>query len=286
MMKRSSVKNGITAAAAILLLSQSPVQAAHDGSGPVGDDFALKSADLKFVDGSKTKVVALGDEIMAIAEITFTGSGLLSGAWEIAEPTTAAGSVKYRNIMLINRNVAANRQEILRSPALPTKITGSYLLRLKINRPQTDTEQIVLKYFVGDSPTEEVLEGRTRVPETLSTEGPAKSGPAKSSTKFSWDAVPGSVAYQVEIYDKKGGEGGIVTDAGTSNFCMIRVPSELNRPPTMGVMVPAFQTEATLNQLAGRVLKKDTSYLWRVVALAKGGKVLCQSPFKEFVYTD
>ena len=45
MMKRGTVKNGITAAVAILLLSQSPVEAAHDGSGPVGDDFALKSVD-------------------------------------------------------------------------------------------------------------------------------------------------------------------------------------------------------------------------------------------------
>lgn len=286
MMKRGTVKNGITAAVAILLLSQSPVEAAHDGSGPVGDDFTLKSVDLKFVDGSKTMVVTLGDEIMAIAEITFSGSGLLSGAWEIAEPTTTPGAVKYRNLLLINKNIAENRQDILRTPALPVKITGSYLLRLKINRPPTDTAKLVLKYFVGDEHPDEELAGGKAVPETIATEGPAKSGPAKSDTKFTWDAVPGSVAYQVEIYDKKGGEGGVITDAGTSNFCMIRVPSELNRPPTMGVMVPAFQTEATLNQLAGRVLMKDTSYLWRVVALAKGGEVLCQSPFKEFVYTD
>ena len=177
-------------------------------------------------------------------------------------------------------------QETLWSPALPTGITGSYLLRLTINRPQPGDEAPIIKYFVGKAPGEEVLQGRKGIPESIQTLGPSTDKPAKSDTKFSWDPVPDSVAYQVEIYDKRGGERGVMKEAGKFSACLIRVPSELNRPPMMGVMVPAYHTETTLNQLAGSVLSPDTTYLWRVVAVGKGGEVLCESPFKAFVLSE
>jgi hypothetical protein len=259
--------------------------AAH-GDSPISGNFTIERLDLKFENGSTTKVLTEGESLKAKAEITFKGSGLLAGAWEIAEPTTTPGAPQFRSLLIVNKNVAATRQETLWSPALPTGMTGSYLLRLTINRPQLGDEAPVIKYFVGKAPGEEVLQGRKEIPESIQTLGPSTDKPAKRDTKFSWDPVPGSVAYQVEIYDKRGGERGVMKEAGKFSACLIRVPSELNRPPMMGVMVPAYNTEATLNQLAGAVLEKNKGYLWRVVAVDKDGKVLCESPFKEFIYSE
>jgi len=263
-----------------------PQSMAAHGDSPISGNFIVERLDLKFEDGSTTKVLTEGDVLKAKAEITFKGSGLLAGAWEVAEPTTTPGSPQFRNLLIINKNLAANRQETLWSPALPTATAGSYILRLSLNRPKLQDDAPVIKYFVGKAPGEDVLQGRKEIPDSISALGPSTELPAKMDTKFSWDPVPGSVAYQVEIYNKTGKERGVMKEAGKFNACLIRVPSELNRPPMMGVMVPAYHTETTLNQLAGSVLDPNTAYLWRVVAVDKDGKVLCESPFKEFIYLE
>jgi hypothetical protein len=90
----------------------------------------------------------------------------------------------------------------------------------------------------------------------------------------------------VEIYDKAGDAGAGGQAAGRFNVFMIRVPSELRRPPTMGIMVPAYRTSAVLKQLAGAKLISGRAYLSRVVAVAGDGKVLCHSPFREFIYSE
>jgi hypothetical protein len=272
-------------AGVLLMLASSPAWGAHDGKSP-GGTFAIETVELEFEDGTDRKVVTKGERIQAVAEVTFTGAGLLNGIWRIAEPAPEPDQVRFTDLLIINKNLSSTGKDIFRSPSLPTGTAGSYSLRLVIQRPSYKEKHKEIKYFVGQPPGEESPGAGGGIPRSIKTTSPAADRPADKETKFSWAAVPGSVAYQVEIYHKTGKEKAVIKEAGKFNVCLVRLPSELNRPPTMGVMVPAFKTEAKLNQFAGRVLKSGTTYLWRVVALAKDGKVLCESPFKEFLFSE
>lgn len=272
-------------AGALLMPASTPVWGAHDERNP-GAPFAVEAVDLKFEDGTDRKVVTKGERLQAVAEVTFTGAGLLNGIWRIAQPAPEPDQIRFTDLLIVSKNLSSTGKDTFRSPSLPTDTAGSYALRLVIQRPDVKEKYKEVKYFVGQKPEGDSPEGVGEVPRSIKTAGPAAGGPSYEEIQFSWDPVPGSVAYQVEIYHKTGKERVVVKEPGKFTVCLVRLPSELNRPPTMGVMVPAFKTEATLNQFAGRVLKSGTTYLWRVVALAKDGKVLCESPFKEFLFSE
>jgi hypothetical protein len=260
--------------AVLLLLPALPV---------TGAGLDVDSLQITFDDGEKARVLSQGEGLTAYAEITFSGSGLLSGIWEIAEPAKDGQTGRYRSLEVVNKELAATGTVKLWSSKLPTSSAGTYALRFKISRPAPEREGVA-RYFVGQEPSEEVLGGRQDVPESIATRSP--NAPASNETTFSWDPVPGSIGYQVEIYDEAGSEGAVIAAAGTFGTCLIRHPSELNRPPLIGLMAPGYQTEATLNQLAGSALKSGGSYLWRVVALGPRGKVLCESPFRKFTFRE
>jgi len=248
-----------------------------------GADLAVESLQLAFDDGEKTRVLSQGKSLAVEAVITFTGSGLLSGIWEIAEPSKDGQTGKYRSLEVVNKDLVAMGTTKLASPRLPTVSAGTYALRFKITRPLPERQEVV-RYFVGQAPSEKDLGGRKDVPESLATRSP--SAPVGRETTFSWDPVAGSIGYQVEIYSEEGSEGAVVVEEGTFGTCLIRHPSELNRPPLVGLMAPGYQTEATLSQLAGTVLTGGGTYLWRVVALGPRGKVLCESPFRKFTFRE
>lgn len=276
MRKKLCVATGFRALLmAALLLSALPA---------TGADLAVDSLQLSFDDGEKTRVLSQGEGLTALAEIAFTGAGLLSGVWEIAKPAKDGQTGRYRSLEVLNKELAATGSDKLRSPQLPTDSPGTYALRFKITRPVPEREMVV-RYFVGQVASEEVLDGRRGVPESIATRSP--SVPVNKETTFSWEPVAGSIGYQVEIYDEAGSEGAVVVDDDTfGTTCLIRHPSELNRPPLIGLMAPGYQTEATLTQLAGSALTSGGTYLWRVVALGARGKVLCESPFKKFTFRE
>ncbi len=246
-------------------------------------DFAVERLELAFDDDTRVKIVSRGESVVAVADITFEGSGLLSAIWQIAEPTTTGAAARFRDLSIVNKNLSATKLEKVRSPELPTDMTGTYAIRFRVSRPEPE-KTLVLRYFVGQRPTKETLGGKTDVPDSIATRSPDT--PVGAETTFSWDPVPGSVGYQVEIYDESGTEKAVIVESGTFGTCLVRHPSELNRPPLVGLMAPGYQTEATLSQLAGSTLTAGNSYLWRVVALGRRGKVLCESPFRRFTLSE
>jgi hypothetical protein len=248
-----------------------------------GAGLTVGSLQVAFDDGEKARVLSQGEGVTAYAEVAFRGSGLLSGIWEIAVPAKDGQTGKYRSLEVVNKDLAATENVKLQSPKLPTDSAGTYALRFKITRPVPEREGVV-RYFVGQEPSDEVLGGRQDVPEAIGTRSP--SAAAGNETTFSWDPVPGSIGYQVEIYDESGSEDAVVVADGTFGTCLIRHPSELNRPPLVGLMAPGYQTEATITQLAGSALTSGGTYLWRVVALGPRGKVLCESPFRKFTFRE
>jgi len=246
-------------------------------------DFSVQRVELAFDDETKVKIVSKGEKVEALAEITFEGSGILSAIWEISEPPATTGAPIFKNLSVVNKSLSATKSEKLWSPELPTARTGTYAIRFRVSRPEPEKTR-VLKYFVGQSPTEEDLGGKKDVPDSIATRSPDT--PVNVKTTFSWGAVPGSVGYQVEIYDESGTEKAVIVESGTFGTCLVRHPSELNRPPLVGLMAPGYQTEATLSQLAGSTLTGGNTYLWRVVALGPRGKVFCESPFRRFTFTE
>jgi hypothetical protein len=243
----------------------------------VGGVFTIERADLRFVGGEKMKVLTAGQEARAEVEVTFAGTGQLNGAWEIAEPTTTAGSPRFRTLELVSRTLGMGHREVLASPPLPTGATGAYLLRLRITTPEAAGPPLVVKYFVGQPGAA----AAAPPPAAIVASGPAAGSPA-DRLAFSWQPVPGSIAYQLEIYESD--QSTATGPAGSEESqaaCLISLPSSLGRPPVTGIMIPGDQTQVALNPVAAGRLAAGRTYLWRVVALDRDGKVLCESPLQE-----
>lgn len=267
---------GALALAAALTLCAGLQRPGHAlAAGRVGGDFGLERVEARFVGGEKFRVIAAGREARAEAEITFRGAGQLAGAWEIAEPNTTAGSPRFRTLELVSRQLGMGRREVLGSPPLPTAAIGVYHLRLRITQPESAGPPLTLKYFVAQP---DLKAAAGAAPAAILARGPA-AGVAADGLKFSWEPVAGSIAYQLEIYEKDA-----ATAAGAEDdpaALLIDTPSALGRPPVTGAVVHGAQTEVTLGQLAVGRLIAGRTYLWRVVALDRDGKFLRDSPLQE-----
>jgi hypothetical protein len=232
-----------------------------DLAGRIGGEFAIDRLSLTFQDNSLVKVVNSDEELTAIAEITFTGSGLLIGRWLIAEPPSTAGRrfdggvVSEREIFTILRHVvlplAGQRKVRISSPKLPTGISGLYAVRFRIERPGVGDEAPTLIYEVNPFSVGMIPMG-PEGPSGIRIISPrGRTGLAPGVT-FSWERIPGSIAYQLEVFD------------GPEPPQSVRVT---------GQVVPGDLTELTLSHLAGEDLTAGASYWWRVVAFGPGGGV-------------
>ena len=236
---------------------------------------------LSFGKGREVRIIPRGDSLTALAEIIVTGAGSVHGTWEVAGPLGPQDrNVFYGTVGEIEEG-SSGESLLLESPALPSRETGSYAVRLSVAMDDRKRKIKVIKYFVGERPSRDLLSGRTEVPEVLASVNPPPEKKVTTSSILSWDPVPGSLAYQVELFDKTGDEQGIA--ASRVNACIIRLSSSLNRPPLVGLMVPAYRTETSIGELSvGVSLTEENTYLWRVVAMDRDGKTLCESPLREF----
>jgi len=236
---------------------------------------------LTFGKGREVRIVQKDDLLSASAEIQ-GGTGPFKGFWEVAGPLSHSGSdLVFREIGRFYEKTD-DAILLLKSPDLPTEEAGSYTLRLRVLIGASIEYTKVVKYFVGHRPSRDLLGGKTEVPEVLQAVNPSERTSVTASSTLSWDPVPGSLAFQVEIFDKTGDESGISTSRAKS--CIIRLSSKLNRQPVTALMVPAYQTEVRLKDLESRRLRAGISYLWRVVAIDRDGRALCESPLGEFLY--
>lgn len=120
-------------------------------TGGIAAPFALTRLALQFRGGEVFRLVDQGEDLTATAEITYTGSGLLQAAWEVADPATTSGLPVFREIGLVRRRLSAGGELRLDSPVLPAELTGTHLVRLRIDDPATDfAEPPVLPYQVAE----------------------------------------------------------------------------------------------------------------------------------------
>ncbi|WP_179188787.1 hypothetical protein [Kiloniella majae] len=219
-----------------------------------GGALSINRIDLRFDNDARTDVIAKGDTRRAIAEINFRSSGLLKGEWRIIDPSASLGSARGRILQVVRQQIVSSGQGRTRivSPALPTAKNGLYLLTFSVEDADGITELPVLRYFV--------LEGTTnRLEDNLTTLSPGNGARVSQDTVFSWENVPGALAYQVEIFNP--GHSKVVS----------------------GKVVSAKDLKLKLSAFSLDNLTSGESYDWRLRAFDKEGRVIGSSP-RQLIY--
>lgn len=114
--------------------------------------FAIRRLELRFSGGEPFRLVERGQNLAAVAELTYAGTGLLEATWEVADPGTTLGTPVFRPLRLERRNLSGGGRIRLSSPALPTDLVGGHQVRLRITAPSPSFEEPVLRYQVGEQP--------------------------------------------------------------------------------------------------------------------------------------
>jgi hypothetical protein len=246
------------------------------GSGGAG--FSVPREALSFDDGAPVRIVPRGHKLQAQADISYTGVGLLQAVWEIAEPPSTSGEPIYRVLSQVRQSLALGDAQTLKSPELPTGLTGLYLLRLRITDPVAGFEAPVIRYFVGEG-----RPGKELPAQPFALGNPAPAALLAPDTGFSWQPIAGARAYQLEVYATGRETDVVLPDLAAEDRApsAIDVARALSRPAVTGMLVPGRQTQTLLSGSARSRLKPGNVYLWRVLAIGADGSVIGQSPMRE-----
>lgn len=238
--------------------------------------FTIIRIALRFDDNSLVRFITPGSALQPYADIRYNGSGLLQAVWELADPTSTRGEAIYRPLMTVRQFMPASRETTLIGPELPTKLDGFYILRLRITEPQVSAESVVLRYIVGKGNTAGSV---TKTPIQLLA--PSHLALLLPNTQFKWREIPGTKAYQLEVYTKTsvGQNQGSARAIDESSFPY--KGDALAARPITGTIVPGGQTSVSLSMLTRGHLRPGQTYLWRVIAIGDGGVILGESPVRE-----
>lgn len=162
-----------TATATIVL------QGRASGSGGL----TVQAFDLSFDDGSAFRSVAAGEALLARANVSTAGRGLVQGIWQIAGPEGG-----FRTLKRVRFTAGGPKKTLVESPALPTDQTGSYRLRFVLGDGEGE-EGPVIRYTVGAG--EEVA--------GIALTSPAAGAELGSQTRFGWEGVTGAERYRIEF---------------------------------------------------------------------------------------
>jgi hypothetical protein len=227
---------------------------------------------LRFSDNTSIKIIQPDTSIMAVADISFGGTGLLDAMWEIAEPVSTMGQPVFVPMRPVRQLLSAGGTINLQSPPLPTQKQGLHIVRLSIlslnNQPfqqQSSLTLPILQYAVnadGD------ISGTQLLP-PIRVHSPADNALLTGETQFNWQAVKGAHAYQLELFLPE--QSGLKPDDAAI----------AKRAPDSGVVVPARKNSLTLSELSRNKLRTNTTYYWRVIAIGDKGVLLSTSALRE-----
>ncbi len=233
---------------------------------------------LSFDNRAATRIVPVQQPLQAIAEISFSGTGLLKAVWEAAGPESTVGDPIFRPLAQVEQYLSLGDTHTFKSPLLPTNSAGVYLVRLRITDPALTFGSPVIRYFVSEG-----RPGKELPAEPLALVNPPPAAMLSPATGFSWDAIKGARAYQLEIFATGRDPASELPTLGAAD----RAPSAhdimqaLSRPPVTGLIVPAKQTRTPLTPAVRQHLEPGKAYLWRVLAIGADGAVIGQSPMRE-----
>lgn len=233
--------------------NMTPVSAAVSvfARGTATGPLSVRRINLAFENNARTDVVYQGDSIHAIADVAFNSSGILKGEWRIVDPTASLGAGGGRVLRVVRQNLVSSGQGRtgIVSPALPTDTKGLYLVSFVVEDANTNFDMPILRYFVLDKQEATMA----TAPASMATLSPAMGSALNQDTVFSWQAVQGALAYQIELFN----------------------PGQ--NTPITGKLVTAAQQQLSLQAFSFDWLQSGQPYDWRVRAFGVGGKLLAQS---------
>ncbi len=247
------------------------------GSGSAG--FAISRMALAFDDGAVVRIVPQKSRLRAAADVSYSGSGMLSGYWEIAEPASTSGTPIFRQLLSVAQGIGGSERAKVTSPDLPTEIMGLYMARLRVTAPPPGFDPPVLYYYVG-----EPKPGTPFAFMPMTVMNPPNQAYVDSATQFSWQPVKGARAYKIEIFAN--------TEMATNNLPELGGDSvtgdpqlilrALSRPPMAGMLVTGNQTQTTLSASTRAKLQQQHSYFWRIQAIGADGVMVGEAQVREF----
>jgi hypothetical protein len=237
----------------------------------------IRRLDLFFEDQSRVKVLPADEDLVALAELNYDGTGTAQLEWQIAEPSSTRGSLVFRRLQVLRRSLAGRGRVTLKSPLLPTHSHGLYIIRLVATDPELQFDTPELKYFVV--PRKEA----TTAPagQRIGLSGPAEGAVLTTETEFSWKQTPGAAVYQLEIYPVRPDRPIVPGTVQSIGGELLIDPDELATRPITGIVLPGDQNSISLKAYSLAHLEAGRAYLWRIKAIAGNGAVIGESPLRQ-----
>ena len=247
-------------------------------------NLSISRESLRFYDNSNYKLVKPTSRLYASAELKYTGTGLLDAFWEVAELKNNIIKPIYTRLSSLRKYLGAGGRITLQSPQLPTFTTGQYIVRLQILKTSSNPQGViftnylpeglpVLRYNVIGNATNKSASSLS----LLKTKSPHNNTLLQTDTIFSWQAVKGTKAYQLELY--------LENKDSFLNDSDINLPIDdsiiKNQKPATGLLIPAKKTSLMLSTLAIDMLMPQKTYYWRIIAIGKNGQLLSTSLIKK-----
>ena len=243
-------------------------------AGGITGPLSISRVQLRFDNGSPIQTIGKGETTRVFADILFSGSGKFKAVWELADPSSTGGVPIFNKIKLLSRRLVGAKKVTLQSPELPATRTGLHLLRLRVLEPSIGFDPPLVQYYVQD-------QGEGDVKHSINLLSPKSGKNLTAATEFKWKAIPGTRAYQLQIFPQDSSAVGGNQSVSVGANQMTSVGSEApSGPPVAGAMVPGKQTRLTLKNLNANQLEKGRTYYWRIVAMAPNGLVLGQSSLR------
>jgi len=228
-------------------------------------EFSIQRLQLSFPNQTSLIVVEPGSSLAANLDVNYSGTGILEGRWQIAEPGSSEGLPLYRNLKLEKRSLTKAQHTRIVSPALPTGKPGKYLLRFcVIDRSQTDlsstndfncpNEQLKVEAAY------QVMADKKKVDEIKAS----SSSKVDKESEFKWSGVTGAVVYQLQVFDKV---------------------AEQEPVFVTGMLLPQTPLKTTLSDLVINKLHAGKVYQWRINALNSQGQLIGQSAMQQFAFS-
>lgn len=260
----------------VLTLASSGLRAQREAPS---NSLALQRLDLSFSDRQRMQVVRSDEELRALLRLSYSGSGLLEGHWQIAEPGSTEGRSFYRTLSMVRQHLGSSQSATLNSPLLPVNRAGKYRLRFCItNQAFIPSDALVLD---AGCPVEKLsaevvyqVTGNDALGGPQMIEAGPERGEVSAATRFHWQPVAGAVIYQLQLFEQ-GSEQAVDGEQllGHDNGLVA------------GMLLPAGDREARLSPLVLSKLKPGRQYLWRITAHDQDGALAGRSQARAIRYT-
>jgi len=225
-----------------------------------GDELDIKRLELRFPNNlSQLQVTERASLLQAELRVSHSGTGLLEGAWQVAEPGSTAGQPVFSTLRVVRQQLSRQQLNILNSPPLPTDKVGKYILRFCV-RGIENADAIDISCTGIAVETVYQVVAADGLPAVLELVAP-DTGDVSPDTAFAWQGNSGAVAYQLQVY--------AIVAGSDSTF-------------VTGMMLPDSSTSTELSRLVLSRLETGKAYEWRVNALDGRGQSVGLSESRRF----